>query len=59
MYLKCPVIDPSFDDPHLKQIIQYYSIDPEEMGRELQDYAKKLLDQGKINEAWQVLLTLN
>ncbi|MBL7707546.1 MAG: flavin reductase family protein, partial [Chitinophagaceae bacterium] len=23
-----PVIEPSFDDPHLKQIIQYYSINP-------------------------------
>ena len=51
-----PVIDPSFDDPHLKQIIQYYSISPEEMEKELHSYAKKLLDTGKVNEAWQVLL---
>ena len=52
-----PVIDPSFDDAHLKQIIQYYSINPDEMERELHSYAKKLLDAGKVKEAWQVLLT--
>lgn len=52
-----PVIDPSFDDAHLKQIIQYYSINPEEMEKELHDYGKRLLDAGKIREAWQVLLS--
>jgi len=51
-----PVIDPSFEDDHLKQITQYYSIDPVEMEKELHSYAKKLLDQGKVQEAWQVLL---
>ena len=51
-----PFIDASFDDPHLKQIIQYYSISPEEMEKELHSYAKKLLDAGKLYEAWQVLL---
>lgn len=51
-----PFIDASFDDPHLKQIIQYYSISPEEMEKELHSYAKKLLDTGKLYEAWQVLL---
>lgn len=51
-----PIIDPSFDDAHLKQIIQYYSISPEEMEKELHSYAKKLLDDGKVREAWQVLL---
>jgi flavin reductase (DIM6/NTAB) family NADH-FMN oxidoreductase RutF len=51
-----PVIDPSFDDDHLKQITQYYSVSPDEMEKELHSYAKKLLDQGKVNEAWQVLL---
>src|SRR5882724_354520 len=42
-----PVIDPSFDDAHLKQIILYYSINPDEMERELHSYAKKLLEEGK------------
>ena len=51
-----PYIDAAFDDPHLKQIIQYYSISPEEMEKELHSYAKKLLDAGKLYEAWQVLL---
>jgi len=52
-----PVIEPSFDDPHLKNIIQYYSISPDEMEKELHIYAKKLLEENKIREAWQVLLT--
>lgn len=51
-----PVIDPAFDDNHLKQIIQYYNMSPEEMERELQLYAKKLLGEGRTAEAWQVLL---
>ena len=51
-----PVIDPAFDDPHLKQIIQYYSIDPDEMEKELHAYARQLLEQGKLREAWQILL---
>lgn len=54
-----PTIDPSFDDDHLKHIIQYYSISPDEMEKELHLYAKKLLDAGRINEAWQVLLAGN
>jgi flavin reductase (DIM6/NTAB) family NADH-FMN oxidoreductase RutF len=51
-----PTIDPAFDDDRLKQIIQYYSINPEEMEKELHLYAKELLDKRKVNEAWQVLL---
>lgn len=51
-----PVIDPAFEDDHLKQIIQYYNLNPEEMEKELHLYAKKLLSEGKIREAWQVLL---
>ena len=54
-----PMVDPSFDDANLKQIIQYYSINPDEMERELHGYAKKLLSEGKVREAWQVLLSLN
>ena len=54
-----PAIDPSFDDDHLKQITQYYSVNPDEMEKELHSYAKKLLDQGKVKEAWQVLLAGN
>lgn len=51
-----PSIDPSFNDDNLKQIIQYYSVSPEEMDKELHSYAKKLLADRKVKEAWQVLL---
>lgn len=52
-----PIIDPSFDDDNLKQIVQYYSVNPKEMDKELHAYAKKLLNLNKIKEAWQVLLS--
>ncbi|MES2430413.1 MAG: hypothetical protein V4556_05710 [Bacteroidota bacterium] len=52
-----PLIDPVYNDERLKNIIQYYSINPEEMEKELHQYAKELLDDGKIDEAWQILLT--
>jgi len=51
-----PFIDPAFEDNNLKQIIQYYSINPDEMEKELHTYAKKLLAEGKVKEAWQVLM---
>ena len=51
-----PVIAPSFDDEHLKNIVQYFSINPEEMEKELHAYAARLLDEGKVYAAWQVLL---
>lgn len=54
-----PVIDATFHDDHLKNIIQYYSISPDEMEKELHTYAKQLLAEGKVNEAWQVLLAGN
>lgn len=51
-----PAIDPAFADDRLKNIIQYFSINPEDMDTELHRYAKELLDAGKVTEAWQVLL---
>jgi len=51
-----PQIDTSFEDDHLKQIVQYYSVNPEEMEKEIHLYAKKLLSEGKVMQAWQVLL---
>lgn len=53
-----PTIDPSFHDDTLKNIFQYYSVNPEEMEKELHLYAKQLLDNGKVKEAWQVLLAI-
>lgn len=54
-----PTIDPAFYDNKLKNIFQYYSINPIEMERELHLYAKELLNNGQVAEAWQVLLSLN
>ena len=54
-----PTVQPSFDDEHLKNIIQYFSIDPGELEKELHHYAGQLLDKGKVDEAWQVLLAGN
>jgi hypothetical protein len=53
-----PTVDPSFEDDTLRNIFQYYSLDPDEMENELHVYAATLLDEGKVKEAWQVLLAL-
>ena len=54
-----PFINTSFHDDKLKNIIQYYSINPEDMERELHSYAKELLQQNKVEDAWQILLGMN
>jgi flavin reductase (DIM6/NTAB) family NADH-FMN oxidoreductase RutF len=54
-----PLVQPSYEDEHLKNIIQYFSVNPEDMEKELHQYAARLLDQGKVNEAWQVLLAID
>ncbi len=51
-----PVADPSFNDEQVKNIVQYYSLNPDEMEFELYRYACKLLDEGKVEAAWQVVL---
>lgn len=53
-----PEVDPNFEDDNLKNIFQYYSLNPDEMERELHLYAAELLSQDKLREAWQVLLAL-
>lgn len=53
-----PVVAPSFDDEHLKNIFQYYSLNPADMEKEVHSYAAKLLDENKVNDAWQVLLAV-
>jgi len=52
-----PLIEASFTDDTLKNIIQYYSINPEEMEIELHRYAATLLNNNQVNAAWQVLLS--
>jgi flavin reductase (DIM6/NTAB) family NADH-FMN oxidoreductase RutF len=51
-----PSLMPSFDDVHVKNIVQYFSVNPADMEKELHNYAAQLLDQNKVEEAWQVLL---
>jgi hypothetical protein len=36
--------------------VQYFSANPEDMEVELHRYAASLLQDGKVKEAWQVLL---
>ena len=52
-----PLINPAYQDDHLRQIVQYYGLNPDDMDRELQIHAAALLDQGRIDAAWQVLLS--
>jgi len=53
-----PVINPAWQDDMLKNIFQYYSVNPEELEKEVHRYAQKLLAQGKTGDAWQVLLAV-
>ncbi len=52
-----PMVDPTYQDDHLKQIIQYFSLNPEEMEKELHRHASNLLANGDTQAAWQVLLS--
>ena len=54
-----PVIDASFENETLKQIVQYFNLDPQEMETETHKLTVSLLDAGDTNAAWQVLLANN
>jgi flavin reductase (DIM6/NTAB) family NADH-FMN oxidoreductase RutF len=51
-----PVVDPAFENDALKQIVQYYNLDPKEMEEETHRLAAKFLNEGNVNDAWQILL---
>ena len=51
-----PTADPGFINERLKNIVQYFSLQQDEMEKELHKYAKELLEEGKVQDAWQVLL---
>jgi hypothetical protein len=53
-----PIVEANFDDEHLKNIVQYFSVNPDDMEKEIHLYAAKLLNEGKVYEAWQVLLAV-
>jgi flavin reductase (DIM6/NTAB) family NADH-FMN oxidoreductase RutF len=52
-----PVLDAAFDDERLRQIVQYYSLNPADMETEMHCYAKELLANNQTADAWQVLLS--
>ncbi len=51
-----PDIHIGFTDETVKNIVQYYSLNPDDMEKELHIYAAKLLDNNEVEKAWQVLL---
>jgi hypothetical protein len=51
-----PAVDSNFENDTLKQIVQYFSLDPQEMETETHKLAAILLNDGNITDAWQVLL---
>lgn len=51
-----PVVNPNFENDALKQIVQYFNIDPIEMETETHKLAAKFLNDGNVDDAWQVLL---
>lgn len=53
-----PEVNPAYEDDRLKSIIQYYSVNPHEMEKELHHYAAELLNSNHVEAAWQVLLAL-
>ncbi|MBM3414002.1 MAG: flavin reductase family protein [Bacteroidetes bacterium] len=55
-FASIPPLDPAFQDPHLKQIVHYFSVNPDQMELEIHRYASQLLSKGEAGTAWQVLL---
>jgi flavin reductase (DIM6/NTAB) family NADH-FMN oxidoreductase RutF len=51
-----PIVDPTFEDDALKQIVQYYNLNPQEMEEETHRLAAKYLKEDDVINAWQILL---
>ncbi len=51
-----PIVDPNFENEPLKQIVQYFNLDPVEMETETHKLAARYLNEGNVADAWQVLL---
>jgi hypothetical protein len=51
-----PTINPTFEDEKMRNIVQYFSINPSAMESEIHQYAKELLANNDVEAAWQVLL---
>ncbi len=53
-----PELNPGFANADLKRINEYYSLQPAELETETIKLAAKLLNEGNVDEGWQVLLTI-
>ena len=51
-----PIVNPNFENDTLKQIVQYYNLNPQDMELETHKLAVKLLEENNVDDAWQVLL---
>lgn len=51
-----PTVDVNFEDDKMKNIMQYFSVNPASMENEIHLYVKELLEKGEVDKAWQVLL---
>jgi hypothetical protein len=51
-----PVVDAAFENDALKQIVQYYNLNPAEMEEETHRLAAKFLNEDDVITAWQILL---
>lgn len=51
-----PIINASFEDEKMKNIMQYFSVNPMSMENEVHLYAKELLLNNEVEKAWQILL---
>jgi Flavin reductase like domain len=51
-----PLVDAAFDNDALKQIVQYYNLNPTEMEEETHRLAAKFLNEDDVITAWQILL---
>lgn len=52
-----PELNAAFEDEELTKIMHYYSLNPADLQLEIHKHAARLLDENKVQEAWQVLLT--
>ena len=51
-----PEPNPSFYNFDYEQIVQYYNLNPADMENEIYILAAKLIDEGNLHDAWQMLI---
>ncbi len=50
-----PLVQPAFTNDRVKNIMQYYSLNPADLEKEYFNYAKELITGNEVQQAWQVL----